>query len=605
MESARLHETVSISEEGVQSLRDALERDAIPPTHKPLQQLAFLRDCQASLTGVLLEPPPDPDIAGAYVGPLRRLRARLSALLECDAEVLGAPSDGHRVPGWNRLMLAWIVQCQVHTVLLRMGGPDALVLAFDASRSRYLRRNEVVVFEGRVGAYSMSQLRLALDTLRCRLDVLDIVRRDLAQYVGALEARVAVLLCTLVDEPGARDVRMWAGAPLPTAQHAAAAAAANRPPPPPPPNRSFAVMTAWWFVWIKRYIHACIDIGSGVLLPHRRAAVPLRQTLQEPWWPGDTLGEAVAAFLLRYARSQRTDEHLRSFRTLAMRYEVWPGELEVQTHLYGLSGAERATVRDVLVRERTEDAASHIVFKKYKRSLQAWIESAVRRRLGVGNDMRPLGGGGTEACIERLAVLHALNAYFSSRLRVPWAAWFVCLMRSATTSEFFLLNAQKAVHNGLPFIVQRMGRYAVWAGREGAGYAATGLLYDVRDIFDAIGLWALFVLDGHGGRLHGHKACAPLLRLLIGRAHRQDFAAAHIPIGSFSASGGGGDATSVRAAAEPMDERADDDDDNDDALGSAGASGMGSMGGMGRIMRNAPAPPASRRQQPMLVDADV
>ena len=151
--------------------------------------------------------------------------------------------------------------------------------------------------------------------------------------------------------------------------------------------------------------------------------------------------------------------------------------------------------------------------------------------------MRAIGSTGTDANIERLVLLHTINSYFQSRMNIPWAQWyfflkkrrlqryslilfftyrFVCTLRGSGYSKF-LANAQKGAVKELPFIVQRLGRYAVWSGAHGriGSIAESSELYDVRDIAEAIALWAMFMLDGYDGIVPGNVHCAPLLRAII------------------------------------------------------------------------------------------
>ena len=379
--SIQLHEHVSV-ESLSESLRELLASKRVPPSNRPLEQTKFLQACRRTLNQLLLA-----NVRNSYAHytdstdaiteicndisctALKRLRRSLNVLMETDAQLLAHASDGHRVPGWNRMMLMWIVICQLNTAIVdsKLIHNDndnndndndndnnndnnniheyETPLDFCAAQSYALRRNELVVFgtHARVGDYSMSQWRLAMDVLRSRIDVVDTFDRDLARYIAALECRASLFIVgtgsrdeydeptwrSLVPQTQAAEIALRAAsahnAPfgaLAQLKRAAAANAQSRY----KSDRSFVVTSMWWLLYLKQSLSATLGVGGGALFASRAPARNIEETMDEVWWPScERASRHVVDFALKHARSLRTDDHVRAFRKLALEYELWPG----------------------------------------------------------------------------------------------------------------------------------------------------------------------------------------------------------------------------------------------------------------------------------------
>jgi len=171
------------------------------------------------------------------------------------------------------------------------------------------------------------------------------------------------------------------------------------------------------------------------------------------------------------------------------------------------------------------------------------VQSALRRAELVGRGRFVGGGAYCEAFIEQLAVLHIVNVLFVSKMQFDWVKLFVITHRGA--GRHYEARIRRAIGNGLPFIVQRCGRFGciVPAPPEDAARApaptshalaehrlgipphltlatdAAAVMYDGADVFDALTVWARFMLDYWDGRIvHVNKRAAPLLRAMLGGA---------------------------------------------------------------------------------------
>ena len=250
---------------------------------------------------------------------------------------------------------------------------------------------------------------------------------------------------------------------------------------------------------------------------------------------------SVYAFTQSVADAMDTADHRREFSVAASPYNVSPGDMDAHSHVYGLSGVERSTIRDVVGVRQCAAATTYAARDKWNQKMGNFIRSALDRAALNGAERRVGGGAGSEAQLEQLAVLHTLNNFFLGRMRVQFLHWFVITHRGAERS--FQLQVQKAVRNGLPFIFQHLGRWACCVpkvpppltprviemttnliGRsdvdeddDGMGEGNVGgALYLCQDVAGAVAVWATFLTEGWGGQIHhSGKKLGPALRAML------------------------------------------------------------------------------------------
>jgi len=537
----RLHETVSIS--GLDGSARAVLDAPMPPFERAYEQMVWLSALHKTLAVLLTsgnicdnpyfyEPGADRPTRGWLA--LRRALLALGRLSLARAEALGAADDASRVPGWNRLMLVWLVQGQLAACLDKLHQakhhPDD---EDDACRVSllFLARNELLTTPGGVRDVpdmSMCELRRAVDLLRDRLFLIDQAEPPLLAYIGALERRAAAFACNPRIAAADFDVPEWTA--LDTAR-------GDRP----VVTRSYIATMAWHFVWLRRHVWAAMEVSNPATYqtPQQRGRIvtlmrPEAMLAAAPRAQYPARRRAVQRFVAEFARTMNTEDHQREFSLVASEYNVAPGDLDAHSHVHGMSGVERATVRDVVARRRCPAATTYVARGKWLRDMHEWLVS----------NTNGMGGAASEAWLEQLAVLHVVNAFMVSRLGVKWTKWFVITHRGA--GQHMMLRVQQAVRNGLPFLVQRLGQWAclVPALPPRPGPTVRGIevatqlfgdtdededdvragdtdaacsVYECHDAYGAVAVWATFLLAGWKGRIHhSGRVLAPVLRAMLG-----------------------------------------------------------------------------------------
>ncbi len=138
-------------------------------------------------------------------------------------------------------------------------------------------------------------------------------------------------------------------------------------------------------------------------------------------------------------------------------------------------------------------------------------------------------GARFEALHEQLALLHVVDRYFVGlRERLPFMRWFVRLQRGG--GDEFGTRVQQGAANGVPYLVQTLGRFACVVPSRGAHEPHTVVtcadalgarahmsisLTRARARTEALVVWARAVLERHGGVLHGGVHCAPALSAML------------------------------------------------------------------------------------------
>jgi len=430
---------------------------------------------------------------------VRSLRSTLSNLLVHFAEKLGPQSgDATRVGGgWTRMTGAFAVALRCTSLLLscRESGVAENLKAYDAAQSRYLTRNGLVCFPGpgATASLSMKQLEFVVgDVLRSRLDLLDSLHPDLHVYVSALEARCAAL----AFPTGVLPVSVQDYDNLAWTQDAEHFIASSGPENDALPGVSstFLNVSAWWFVWVRRYVNSYVRVTEhsfwpkipmlrgqvfpgdaapkGILAP---AAAPARTGDAYFTVPWDNGVPHALVFFSDFSRTLHTDEHMRAWKTkTGSKFEVLPGDFELFACRGGAAANEQPTVRGVFDAMRTTAQARYSAFGRYKKPLHAWLHGAVARCTLTGGK---LPGAPPGHLYEQLAFLHCVNSFFVSRKKVPWFHHYVVFQRHGHMK--LAVSVQKAARNGVPFLVQRFGRWACCVPAHEsmmrpAGGAATG-----------------------------------------------------------------------------------------------------------------------------------
>ena len=403
-------------------------------------------------------------------------------------------------PGVSRFTLLYLVYAHV---LLLCAPAAAAAAAAGYVPPRALVKRSLVCFDGSdVMRYSMSELRLAYDVLRQALDCGNwLPDEHVVRYVRALELRGAQLLLG-AGGAGDDDEPEWCD------EHGG--------------NEACAETLAWWGAHVRRAVSDALDVASPRALATcaRGDARCVRAAA-----PDAAARAAVLARLRALARRASTEDDRRDLARVCAPYDTLLGDADVHSALYPLTG--RATVRDVVTRERTPDAASYAVFVKYvERPLHEWLDAFD-------------GGGGDECDHERLqsalCALHLVDRYFVGRHKLPWASWYLALLRAA---DYGARVRRAAVNGGVPYVVQRMGaRFACvvplhaaprrggapprmrvyarargWLRDDDGGVPPPSLLVlECRDALDALTLWFECTLHGAGGLVCGHERMARAL----------------------------------------------------------------------------------------------
>ena len=519
----RLHERLEVDGQA-DSIREALDFELPPVRTRTLEYATHLRSLQTCFSLVLASDiRANPYFLAAGAGQLRRLRTALTATMLEHAEYLGDARLAQSANGWTLLMATWMVLAQTLLCLDRIRPPseaaeaasdddddESVPLSGDLDES--LDRNELRTTargSADVPAMSMAEMRLALDVFRDRLTCLDGVDGALTRYLLRLELRAAEFACGGADA-GDYDVTDWARGSLVV-------------------TAGFVATMAWYFVALKRALHTYLRMSAPsyyatTLSPGR--VVPAAAATDR---------RAVAAFLDRYVRSLSTDDHEQAFAKIVQPYTVGAGDLEAHSYVYGMCGLEPATVRDVISRRYTADAVSYSATRKYRRSISDWW-TAGERRADLTRGRHVGGGAACEAPFEQLAVLYIVNTLFVSKQHIPWGSWF--LVTSRATGIEYEAHVRRGILVGMPFIVQRLGRYAcivpaipvTGARRAQIEAAAIGLpadddgvdddacaLYETNSALDAVCVWARFMADGWLGRVHHSTGVrlGPLLAALL------------------------------------------------------------------------------------------
>jgi len=463
-------------------MRDVLVGDVPDCVAQTFEYARRLRDVEAALALVLSVDDVSENpylVTNDGIAHVRTLRDALVDTSLVHAEFLGNARIGHSTSGWTLLMVSWYVVAQL-TVCL------ALLTVDDDDDDDDVDDALLTTAGGvdDVAAYSVGELRLALDVVRDALENVVDVTPALVRFVGALERRAAVF----VIGAGGDDARDYDDAEWMRERQ---------------PTNAFVATAAWTFTWAKRVLATYVRMSTGAFYSSALTTgtyVRLETTTITTRTP-------TRATLLRVASTLHTKDHEAAFQAVALPQAVHLSELEVHTYVHGMGGLETATYRDVLERRRSPEAVVYLTTRKFRRPLVEFLDAE-------GPD-RPL---------RELAALYTAQAYFRSALP-DWAQRFV--VRLHVAREHFETAVRQNIATGLPFLVQRLGRCAcivpplpesslvsrtriertlgLASPSEGVGCAA----YDAECVVDALGIWARFMLDAWDGRI----ASAPLVRL--------------------------------------------------------------------------------------------
>jgi hypothetical protein len=520
MHRIRVHDELSVSGRA-ESVRDALEQD-MPHDWAELEFITYLHSLQECLcellsAGVSVRSNPyfisnDNSATARGYDRLRLVRSQLVETMLQSAERLSDATMAQAASGWNVLMLIWCVVAQLSVAIERTRDDDLSEL--DESS---LRRNEVMRWSGTVDDvqhYSMLELVTAIDVLRDRLNCLDTIDSALVRYILSLELRAAHFVTRVESDADEYNARVWIKSERQV-------------------TLGFVAACSWWFVWLKRYVHAYLRLSSPRFFSSEVSTGCVRSIGRDI----DLVGRAsVIAFVEKYAASLNTDAHQKEFLRIARQYTVAPGDLDEHTYVYGMNGVERASIQDVVGRKRTPEGTTYVGIRQFNRPLVNWVRSIVRRAQLMGRGRFVGGGASCEALFEQLAVLHCVNALFVARLDVKFVQWFVITMRAAGPK--FEQHVQRAISNGWPFLVQRCGRWAcvvpaptdrrattvdVVEALLGLDYGdsrsseAAATLYDGSDVFDALTVWFRFMIECWDGRIgqSSKRRLRPLLERIF------------------------------------------------------------------------------------------
>jgi len=506
-----------------ESVREALDQ-RVPALSEQLEYTVYLRALHESFVAVLSSPVDvmrsnpyffyDSDQDPSGVQAMRTTRAHLVSVMLEHAEAMSEPSMAQANSGWTLFMLTWCVVGQLSLALERVR-----VRAPRWVDGEILERNEVLTSSGGVAdvpRMSMLELREAMDVLRARMYMLDTIDAAFLRYVLALEHRAAQFAHQTASGRDNYDCKLWLRKDG-TVTH------------------GFMATMAWWFVWLKRHCRWYLNMSAPNFFGDRKDAGRIVRIDSDAATPDRRY---VTGFLINFSATLNTVDHRKEFMAVAKHYEAMPGDLEVHSYVYGMGGIEQATVQDIVSRCKTPEATSYVGLRKHKRDLSEWLHSQSTRERLTGRGRFVGGGASCEAFIEQLAVLHTFDQLFVAKLQLRWARWFVVLLMPMGAG--FEDAVKRGIVRGLPFIVQRAGRFGCVVPRlpegslmtrntierrlgldDGTCYQSNAaVLYDGTDAYDAITVWSRFMLDGWGGRVDAaNKRCAPLLRRILSPPH--------------------------------------------------------------------------------------
>jgi len=456
--------------------------ERLPPAAQPLRQLDFLSRVHQLLLN-------------DGVDNVEALRQQLRRALVVDTHELARLDEAHLIGGYNRLVFVFIVLAQANVAL---GWPASLTRESLRSIDAWAARNGVLALPGgcaSLACASMRELERAADVLLWRLRSLDSLDE---RYIDALEQRASEFVTSAVTDDADYDVPRWR------------AGAARS-------SRVFAATSVWWLATLRRAHEVARLLALPTsYVPEQRVA-QVRRNVEAP----APLRSAFIDELRALARRMVGDDRVRAFRALAHDiYAVAPGELALHTRIFGLGGAERASVLEVVARTRTPSASTWLARRRYKRPLAEWIEAALER---AARPERADGGIGSERAIEVAALVHLVDAQLSARrYAVPFVEWFVVMAHVGDTLE----RVHRALAVGLPFVVESLGvayvvvppapqRDELERALECDG-GVDVLVLGARTMVDALALWARAMLVGWRGRIeHANKDISAFLRTLV------------------------------------------------------------------------------------------
>ncbi len=513
-------ETLSITGRA-NTLQESLNK-SIPPSSRKRIQTAYLRDLYMSLLacslGDIKENPYFNDKKKQGLRKLQSMRSKLSRLTMTDTSVLTDVKERHRLPHWNRLMLVWVTLCSVHVLLAQLSPPDDRADddgAIECSELYLLNPSQPLL---QILSYRMSSLRLALEMLCARVELLTQVPEIVHYYVNLIEVRCAQFVAGSDVIEADYDVPEW--------RNSDRAVASNE----------FVAESMWRVLAVKQQLNSYRVLSKKQFYAKSSGGqaeiVPLgdsRSTVSP------VLLQTVYEFVRRLADTMNTDDHRRGLKKRLNKYDVFPGDCDVHTQLYNKHSVERATPSQIIGRERSPTAVEYVRIDKYKRTPCQWIDALFARRAlnGPGNHTRG-GGAYSEAAHEQATFMHVIDMAFRTRTKVAWIQWFVVSQRASGAQ--FVVNVLKGLRSGLPFIVQRLGRYACCVPRIPADrnravieqyinceamspeqqYNFAVVLYECHDIIEAFAMWAVWIYYAFDGIVHSKCRIAPLLRKILG-----------------------------------------------------------------------------------------
>ncbi len=483
------------------SLESLLEAEIPHCVDRPLEYATFITSLVRCATAALTTDAENThDAARAQRDRLVRITLARAEHL-ADARVALGPS------GWTLLMGTWAA-----AAMLMLLAPDEPVRE---RTSDVLARNHVLTTAGGVADVpdmSLSELQLALDVLRERLVTsLDGTDDVLVRYIRALETRAAQFLVRAVVDKDEYDVPQWSTT-LPDGGQALSSGG--------------VASLAWYLTLAKRHVMVYMRMSrlefysTALRAGYAHRAVRAERDVA-----------ALDRFFDKYAPSLDAIDHEEMFGSLARTHLVAPGDLEAHAYIHGMCGIEEATVRDVVSARRSPDAVSFIATRRFRRPVVEWWRALCDAR-------RTNARVGEEYHVQQLIVLYMVNTLVVAQEHVPWAHWFVVSSAGATHCALatFESRVRRAIVTGLPFIVQRLGRYACIvpqvpedASRRDIERAHVAVaidvdehevgtvLYDTADIIEALAVWARFMLDGWQGRVHHapNVRLEPVLRAML------------------------------------------------------------------------------------------
>ena len=515
-------ETLSIVDRA-NTLQESLNK-SIPPNSPPHIQIRYLTDLYDSLTTCLLgDVTKNPYfMSGKRMG-LQRLmamRSALSRLMLGHTKALTDIKERHRLPQWNRLMLVWVTLCSVHALLARIDPPANRVdhegwLEYCELHCPNRQRVADIL------SYRMSSLRLTLEMLCSRIELLTEVPKIVHYYVSLVEIRCAQFVTGADVVAEDYNVPDW---------HRLDRTVAN--------NR-FVVECMWRLLAVKRQLDTYTTLGKRSFYAksigrknERAEIVPMNS--QRATASSELLA-AIEPFVRQQAANMNTSDHKRSMKKRLNKYDVFPGDCELHTQLFNKRTVKQATPSQIIGRDRSPTAVEYVRIDKYKREPGEWIDELFSRRElnGPGNHTRG-SGAFSEAAHQQAALLHVVNMAFRVKMKITWIEWFVVSQRSSDSQ--FIVNVLKGIRSGLPFIIQRLGRYACCVPKIPHDRDRTTIeqyinpempasdqqqpntdivLYECHDVIEAFALWTAWTYYAFDGIVHSKCRITPLLRQIL------------------------------------------------------------------------------------------